>query len=120
MLPAGSLSASRRGVIHHAFALAPESVQGGLEGTLSVASLPFARGLGVPPKRCRKSSCRESEGVRRGAMNRALPRVSPRVGTRGLKERSEATKQSRGGVMWSDKRVDCRASSSLGFDNGSQ
>ena len=34
--------------------------------------------------------------------------------------RSEATKQSQGGVTYSDERVDCRAFSSLGLENGSQ
>ena len=38
----------------------------------------------------------------------------------GVIARSEATKQSRGGVMRSDERVDCRAFSSLGLENGSQ
>jgi hypothetical protein len=43
----------------------------------------------VSPKRCRRNSCREPEGIRRGAIHRALPRVPPRVGGRGLKESCE-------------------------------
>ena len=64
---------------------------------------------GANPRRvCRGALplCREYEGVRRPCAV--------------VIARSEATKQSRGGVMWSDERVDCRAFSSLGLENGSQ
>ena len=43
--------------------------------------------------------------------------MSPSIG---VIARSEATKQSRGGMMSSDECVDCRAFSSLSLENGSQ
>jgi hypothetical protein len=50
MLPAGSLSVSRRGVIHHAFARAPESVPRGWRGAIRRVLTAFARRFfgGVP------------------------------------------------------------------------